>query len=315
MAASRPNFFIVGGPKCGTTALFTYLSRHPEVFVPPEFLEGFGKWEPCHFATDLLPPEDRWRDRHHYLHYYRNGHGRRRLGDASVYHLVSSVAAENINAFDPQAKIIIMIRHPAEMIPSLHAQMVYNGDEPLEDIEEALAAEPDRLRGEHLPDGLRFSAMLCYRRLASFSAQVSRYMTVFDPQQILVLDFADFTAHTSACVMRTLEFLDLNPGEIPAHFDIVNPRKEVRSYWLHRLAHRPPTPIRRLAGVLLPRAMRAWGRRRLALINRHYNTVIRHKTGSPSPLQDRLRQAFAPEVTALRELTGLPLRTWSADGH
>ena len=43
---TRPNFFIVGAPKCGTTALSEYLREHPNAFLcQPK--------EPHYFATDF----------------------------------------------------------------------------------------------------------------------------------------------------------------------------------------------------------------------------------------------------------------------
>ncbi|MCH9035408.1 MAG: sulfotransferase [Planctomycetes bacterium] len=30
---NKPDFFIVGAPKCGTTSLYEYLRQHPEVFM------------------------------------------------------------------------------------------------------------------------------------------------------------------------------------------------------------------------------------------------------------------------------------------
>src|SRR5450631_4077734 len=44
-----PNFFIAGVQKCGTTALYSYLSQHPGVFMP-------AMKEPYYFATDLDMP-------------------------------------------------------------------------------------------------------------------------------------------------------------------------------------------------------------------------------------------------------------------
>ena len=35
----RPNFFIVSAPKCGTTALYTYLRQHPALFKPHKDLK------------------------------------------------------------------------------------------------------------------------------------------------------------------------------------------------------------------------------------------------------------------------------------
>ena len=43
-----PNFFIVGAPKAGTTALYAHLDQHPQVYMSP-------MKEPCYFASELRP--------------------------------------------------------------------------------------------------------------------------------------------------------------------------------------------------------------------------------------------------------------------
>src|SRR5436190_24364329 len=47
--ARVPDFFIIGHEKCGTTALFHILSRHPQIFMP-------ALKEPRFFAADLRDP-------------------------------------------------------------------------------------------------------------------------------------------------------------------------------------------------------------------------------------------------------------------
>ena len=44
---STATFFIIGPPKSGTTALYSYLKEHPQVFMP-----AYDK-EPHYFAKDL----------------------------------------------------------------------------------------------------------------------------------------------------------------------------------------------------------------------------------------------------------------------
>ena len=41
-----PDFFIIGAPKCGTTALYSYLDVHPATFMSPVK-------EPHHFTVDF----------------------------------------------------------------------------------------------------------------------------------------------------------------------------------------------------------------------------------------------------------------------
>jgi hypothetical protein len=72
--------------------------------------------------------------------------GRKRIGEASVWYLYSSVAPREINQFSPEADIIVMLRNPFEALPSLHSQFVFVGIEPVEAFEEALALDEERER-------------------------------------------------------------------------------------------------------------------------------------------------------------------------
>ena len=112
---NKPDFFIVGAPKCGTTALYTYLKQHPEIFMSPQK-------EPQFFANDVLG------DRRHtctwaeYLSCFAAARGAKRIGEASVAYLGSPCAPKQIKMFNPAAKIIIMLRNPVDMMHSLHNQ-------------------------------------------------------------------------------------------------------------------------------------------------------------------------------------------------
>ena len=136
MASSerQPDFFLVGAPKCGTTAMHVSLREHPDVFMPAEK-------EHNHFATDLVPATDPYASREHYLALFRDASFEKRVGETSVFHLYSKSAAENIRAFHADAKILVMLRDPLEFVASYHSQMVWNGDAALADLAEALAAE------------------------------------------------------------------------------------------------------------------------------------------------------------------------------
>ncbi len=101
-----PNFFLVGAPKCGTTAMFEYLAKHPDVFMPV-------RKEPMFFARDLdqaTSADARYftRDRERYLALFSGWRGERRIGEGSPWYLYSESAAREIKAFAPEALIMIM---------------------------------------------------------------------------------------------------------------------------------------------------------------------------------------------------------------
>ena len=124
-ALEGPDFFIVGAPKCGTTAMADYLGQHPEIGMCP-------RKETHVFATDLsermaMRRGQRPMSRERFLNLFADLQEERLRGEASVWHLYSASAAAEIAAFQPQARIIVMLRSPVEMLPSLHSQFVFVG--------------------------------------------------------------------------------------------------------------------------------------------------------------------------------------------
>ncbi len=225
---AKPNFFIVGAPKCGTTSLHEYLQRHPDVFMP------FYK-EPHYFGSDLEGSRFRqFRGRpQRYLKLFDDARGEKRIGESSPWYLFSRRAAEEIRAFDPQAKIIIMLRNPVDMMYSMWSQFRYSGNEQIETFEEALAAEPERHQGKRIRRAAHCISGLYYRDMARFSEQVQRYFDVFGRDNVKVIIFDDFKSNTAAIFREVLEFLDID-SDFQTTFDVVNPNKEVRLEWLQK---------------------------------------------------------------------------------
>ncbi|MGH7858384.1 MAG: sulfotransferase, partial [Candidatus Binatia bacterium] len=119
-----PDFFIVGAPKCGTTAMNDYLAQHPDVFVP-------ARKEMHFFGCDLVFTIPRI-TRDEYLQAFANWRGQKRIAEASVWYLYSRTAVREIREFSPAARILVMLRQPVDMMYSLHSQRIYNGTEDLE---------------------------------------------------------------------------------------------------------------------------------------------------------------------------------------
>ncbi|NLF38083.1 sulfotransferase, partial [bacterium] len=107
MTMRLPDFFIVGAPKSGTTALHAYLGRHPSIFVP-------ARKEPHFFGSDIVSPAF-VRDRDAYLSLFAGATTEARVGEASIWYLYSKRAAREIKEFNPDARIIIMLRNPVDM--------------------------------------------------------------------------------------------------------------------------------------------------------------------------------------------------------
>lgn len=148
LTVKKPNFFIVGAPKCGTSAMYHYLGQHPDIFIPNtadaiEHALG-GKKEFHYFGSDL--PFSRL-SRDAYLAHFAQAKNEKRLRECSVFYLYSQRASAEIKCFSPNASIIIMLRNPVDMIHAWHAQLVYWGNEDAADFDTALKLESDRQQG------------------------------------------------------------------------------------------------------------------------------------------------------------------------
>ena len=136
----KPDFFIAGMPRSGTTSMYTYLKQHPDIFL------SIYK-EPNYFCKDLSQSDYNVRDEALYHSLFVHAAGKKRIGEGSVWYLTSTTAASEIKKFSPSAKIIVMLRNPVEMIYSLHSLYLRTGNEDTVDFEQALALQPDRMKG------------------------------------------------------------------------------------------------------------------------------------------------------------------------
>jgi hypothetical protein len=283
MAAS-PNFFIVGAPKCGTTALYDYLAAHPDVFMS-------RRKELTFFPRDLdegTPADDGYftRDLATYLGWFAEWNGEKRIGEGSVWSLYSEVAAQGIKEFSPQARIIMMLRNPVEMAYSLHAQRLASGAETVDSFTEALALEGQRAEGKRIPRNAFVVKGLQYREVARYADQVRRYLDEFGRDQVLILFFEDFTADPAGAYRQVCQFLDIDASFAP-QFERVNANTVVRSRLLRNaLRFKPRLPGSRDPGAL----RRHWRRLRRRLLEANERTVARE------PLDSSLRASLADEL-------------------
>jgi len=210
-----PSFLIIGAQKAGTSSLFNYLCQHETVlkairkevhfFDSPSYTMG-ERWYRSTFPR-------RWKLRD-YLG------GRRRpsyvSGDASPYYLVHPASPERAQLFDPQLKLIVMLRDPIERALSHYNHQIRQGNETLS-FEDALAAEPDRLLGERekmIDDPNYYSHnywAYSYVERGLYAKHIQHWLGHFDITQFLFIRSDAFFQEPQNSYRQTLEFLDLEP--------------------------------------------------------------------------------------------------------
>ena len=291
---TSPDFFIVGAPRCGTTALYDFLQQHPGVFLP-------YRKEPHYFGADI-PQRPPFLDMQAYLRLFEPARVGQRAGEATVWYLYSASAAEQIRAFNPAARIVIMLRRPVEMMYSLHGLFLFTTWEDIVDFEAAVAAEPDRRAGHRLPRNTWWPQALQYTWLADYAPHVERYRALFGPERVKVIIYDDFRADAAGVVRSVLEFLDLDPG-FDLRTGIVNRARTARSMALQRRLFAPR--FQALLGQLPPRlAHVVW--RSLMRLNIRYQQRPPLDPGVDATLTQRLE----PAVRRLEGVLSRELPAW-----
>jgi hypothetical protein len=210
-----PEFFIVGHPKSGTTALYEMLRGHPQIFMPE-------LKEPWFFAEDMRARFQPARSGsvpetlEQYIALFDAARADQRAGEATSSYLRSSTAADAIARLRPDAQIIAILREPASFLRSLHLQLLRDHVETQRDLREALSLEPQRRAGRSIPRGSHLPQLLLYSEHVRYVEQLRRYHAAFTPEQVLVLIYDDFRADNAGTLRRVQRFLGVDQAPVEA---------------------------------------------------------------------------------------------------
>ncbi|HUB74336.1 MAG TPA: sulfotransferase [Solirubrobacteraceae bacterium] len=318
-AAGRrfPDFYIVGHGKCGTTALYRMLLAHPQIHMPVK--------EPRYFAPDRRTRY--WRPaasmRKHpdtlagYLALYADAPAGKLVGEASPTYLRSTLAARNIAAVRPDARIVAILREPASLLRSVHLQALRNYDETEKDFAKALALEDARKRGRRIPLLSQFPEVLLYSELIRYTEQLRRYHELFGREQVLVLIYDDFRADNAGTVRQVLRFLGLDDSIAIPQVELESLRHP-RSVLLDQAARATTMIGRSRLGRGPSRALAALTPRALGDSERLAAAWRRLRFVETPPADERLmlelRRRFKDEVQAVSDHLGRDLVSlWGYD--
>ncbi|HEY2571695.1 MAG TPA: sulfotransferase [Solirubrobacteraceae bacterium] len=308
-----PDFFIVGHAKSGTTALYSMLRRHPQIFMP-------AAKEPWFFADELHErtpprPEGTPKTLQEYLSWFAGAGAGERVGEASPLYLWSHTAAERIAAVRPDARIIAILREPASFLRSLHLQFVQTYVETENDFAKALALEPARRAGREVPRYTYWPQALLYSEHVRYVEQLRRYEAVFPRDQLLVLTYDDFKRDNESTVRQVLRFLGVDDS-VPIDPLHANPTVRARSQRTHELLHavsvgRGPLSLAVKSAIkkVAPQRLRRGAVRAI-----HSRLIYTEPPPEDELVMLELRRRFKGEVAALGDLLGRDVvRLWGYD--
>ena len=201
----KVDFFIVGAPKAGTTSLYYYLDEHHDICMSSDK-------EPNYFSGEELQKQDMYygKSRVDTLDIYHSlfdKHSESKIkGEASVSYLFYKNVPKKIKEYNPNAKIIIMLRNPSHRAFSHYLMdrrlgLVYDS---FEDIIEK--------KSNHKNAELFYQQ---YIEVGQYADQVSRYLEFFDRKNILFIEYEDFRKDIMNVMNRVYKFLNVElQGEV-----------------------------------------------------------------------------------------------------
>jgi len=296
----KPNLFIVGHPRNGTSSLHDYLNQHPDIFMSPIK-------EPNYFGKDFQIESDRFhqkalyfpfRTEKHYLKRYKGWRSEKIAGESSASNLFSKIAFQEIYRFNSESKIIMSFREPVDWLCSYHSTAFFSLGEHIKDLQAALAVEAERKKGKCLSKRVITPSWLYYSEFINYFEHLSRYLTLFDPGQVKILIFDDFKADPAGIYKEILKFLDVDPTFEP-ELKVVNPFKQ-NSRWPRLQHHVIDSPyFRKFLHLILPDGL-------YAMLGNFYLKKAR-KSEAPqqliaSSVRDELKTRFYHEVEKLSRL-------------
>jgi hypothetical protein len=303
-ADRRPNTFVIGAPKCGTSAMAAYLNAHPNVYLSEPK-------EPFFWSSDY--PELRSiagvTDLKQYLNLFQSATEQHQvICEGSTNYLASDVAVEKIVSFDPDAKFLVMLRNPVDVVHAFHSELLFSyiEDEPC--FEKAWALQDQRLGGQSLPPDCVAPKFLQYRSVAAYASQLKRFFSLVPAENRQVIIFDDFAKDNAASYAQTLAFLDLSPFQMES-FNKINASHGHRFPVLSKMVMDPPKPIKPVMNSLRFAARKFKG----GWIDQAKHMLrkpVKRKPLCPAFAQ-RLREYFADDVAQTSQLLGRDLTHWT----
>lgn len=298
----KPNFFIIGGHRSGTTSMYHYLKQHPDIFMSE-------KKEPSYFSDFRVPLYNL----KSYLALFDKVDKEKIVGEASVSYILSEDSAIKIKEFAPNAKILIMLRNPIERVYSNYKLYYSSFMEDIDNFEGVLKAEKERKNGKMYPKNMKGDVLftgdayiknLFYMERAMCAKQINKYLELFGRKNVLIIFQEDLHINQENVYKEVLDFLGVDNTFIP-DFTRQNENRII--------------PLKIYRNIIVKsQFISGWKKNILGSIfplhvrnNLRKLSVKKNKREEMKPeTRKYLVEVFSDEITELEKITGRDLSHW-----
>ncbi len=210
-----PDFYILGAQKSGTTALFDYLTRHPNIPLTIKDIRFFDKyydkgldWYRLHFPLKILKFTSQKINTKQFM-----------IGEATERYLEYPHAPKRIKKITPNAKFLIILRNPIERTYSHYNFNVMRNKEN-RSFEDAIFHEFERIKNEfkkmQMDENYYSDEYFRYAYLdrSIYVEKLKKWLEIFPRDQFFIIENEELSQNTSKVYVEVLKFLNLPKFEL-----------------------------------------------------------------------------------------------------
>jgi len=299
-----PNLFVIGAPKCGTSALAQYLSEHESVFFSEPKEPFFFVSECVHMRSQhFLDTQE------HYLELFAEAEPSKHkvIAEGSTNYLWSKNAVSEIEKLNCSAKYIVILRDPVEVVHGFHMEQVYARNEHITDFDEAWSMQEQRLNGEGFSKYCRVPEFLQYREFALFGLQLERLFSLVPKERVLVLFQEDMKKDMTKVYSSVMDFLNIK-NDKRTSFPKINSAHVHRSNWIANFILSPPGFLEK--PMLLFRKYAREKKPRFIECAKKYLKKEQKRASLKDSTVRGLRESFSEDICLTERILGVSLNHW-----
>ncbi|MHC4757796.1 MAG: sulfotransferase domain-containing protein [Planctomycetota bacterium] len=283
---NKIDFLIIGAQKAGTTTLYDWLKQHPDIFMP-------RTKENLYFIKDEFYNQGpSYLDR-----FYKDYSSQKVVGGTYTHLIYFPISTERIYNYNPQMKIIALLRNPVDRAYSAYWFARRVGRESCKTFEEAIEQETKRIKG-----AIR-EQRDAYLAHGHYSEQLERYIALFSRKKVYVVIMEDLKDNPSLVFDGVLEFLGLLNRSFPIDFSQVSNKASIpKISWLQRLLFDGELWFKKPVRKIIPPDILEYLRQKITRPILRKNTDAFEYPPMSQTTRNRLVEYFRPHNERLEQL-------------
>lgn len=301
-----PDFLVIGAGKSGTTSLDKYLNQHPQIFVPKVKEPNFFGYENTKIE-DLNGNED---DIRHfkrsvttldaYLDIFREATPEQIKGETSNTYMYHAGAPERIKFYNPDMKLIAVLRQPASRLYSRFLHL----------------ARENRLPSPQFSDCMDKGSIYWKRndliKEGFYYKNLARYFELFPKENIRIYLYDEFQNNSEKTMSEIYEFLGVDKNFKPNQSVRYNQSGFIKNKALNKIIGQGGL-ISKYMRTLLPKSFADKIKGNLALKKRIND--LRGKNLSRPEFDPKIKnfltyEVYQDDIKNLQQLLGKDLSHW-----